>query len=296
MPDITNNKVQVITVSPSLAAPEVERLISFPVEQVMANIPGITEIRSFSRFGLSLVTLVFNDATSVYFARQQVAERLQQGRDQIPADAGNPQLGPVTTGLGEIFRYAIRPRKGYEGKYAPEALRTIQDWILRRQLLGTPGVADVSSFGGYLKQYEVAVNSDKLNSMQVSADEVFAALERNNQNTGGAYIEKGPNVLFIRSEGLLQNTRDIGNVFVKHTAGGIPVFVRDVAEVRIGHAVRYGAMCFNDEGEVAGAVVMMLKGGNSSEVIRRVKERIVQISIPSPKAWLSSLSWTGPGW
>lgn len=201
VPDITNNQVQVITVSPSLAAPEVERLITFPIEQATASVPGITEIRSFSRFGLSLVTIVFNDNTDVYWARQQVSERLQQVRSEIPADAGNPSLGPVTTGLGEIFQYAVRPEKGYEGKYTPEELRTIQDWIVRRQLLGTPGVADVSSFGGKLKQYEVAINSERLKSMGITIQDVFSALQQNNQNTGGAYIEKGPVVLYIRSAG-----------------------------------------------------------------------------------------------
>lgn len=283
VPDITNNQVQVITVSPSLAAPEVERLITFPIEQATANVPGIEEIRSFSRFGLSLVTIVFNDNTDVYWARQQVSERLQQVRTEIPADAGNPTLGPVTTGLGEIFQYAVRPKKGYEGKYTATELRTIQDWIIRRQLLGTPGVADVSSFGGNLKQYEVAVNSNRLKSMNVTVQDVFASLEKNNQNTGGAYIEKGPTVLYIRSEGLAKSIEDIGKIFVRHTSAGIPVYIKDVAEVRIGTAVRYGAMCFNDEGEVAGAIVMMLKGGNSSEVIKSVKEKITQIEKTLPE-------------
>ncbi len=283
VPDITNNQVQVITVSPSLAAPEVERLITFPIEQATASVPGIIEIRSFSRFGLSLVTIVFNDNTDVYWARQQVSERLQQVRSEIPADAGNPSLGPVTTGLGEIFQYAIRPKKGYESKFNATELRTIQDWIVRRQLLGTPGVADVSSFGGNLKQYEVAVNSERLKSMNVTIGDVFTALQQNNQNTGGAYIEKGPTVLYIRSEGLAKGIEDIGKIFVKHTAAGIPVYIKDVAEVRIGTAVRYGAMCFNDEGEVAGAIVMMLKGGNSSEVIKNVKERIKQIEKTLPE-------------
>ncbi|MBL7744883.1 MAG: CusA/CzcA family heavy metal efflux RND transporter [Chitinophagaceae bacterium] len=283
VPDITNNQVQVITVSPSLAAPEVERLITFPIEQATASVPGIIEIRSFSRFGLSLVTIVFNDNTDVYWARQQVSERLQQVRSEIPADAGNPALGPVTTGLGEIFQYAVRPKKGYESKYTPTELRTIQDWIVRRQLLGTPGVADVSSFGGNLKQYEVAVNSNRLKSMNVTVEDVFTALQQNNQNTGGAYIEKGPTVLYIRSEGLAKGIEDIGKIFVKHTEAGIPVYIKDVADVRIGSAVRYGAMCFNDEGEVAGAVVMMLKGSNSSAVIKSVKEKIKQIEKTLPE-------------
>lgn len=283
VPDITNNQVQVITVSPSLAAPEIERLITFPIEQATANIPGILEIRSFSRFGLSLVTIVFNDGTDVYWARQQVAERLQQVRSEIPPDAGNPFMGPVTTGLGEIFQYVVKPKKGYEGKYTAMELRTIQDWIVRRQLLGTPGVADVSSFGGQLKQFEVAINGERLKSMGVTIADVFDALRRNNQNTGGAYIEKGPTVLYIRSEGLTGSLADISKVFVKHTSSGIPVYIKDIAEVRIGAAVRYGAMCFNDEGEVAGAIVMMLKGGNSSQVIKSVKERMVQIEKTLPE-------------
>ncbi len=283
VPDITNNQVLVITVSPSLAAPEVERLITFPIEQSTASIPGIEEIRSFSRFGLSLVTIVFNDRTDVYWARQQVSERLQQVRTEIPADAGNPFLGPVTTGLGEIFQYVIKPKKGYESSYTPTELRTIQDWIVRRQLLGTPGVADVSSFGGNLKQYEVSVNSDRLKSMNVTMEELFSALQHNNQNTGGAYIEKGPTALYIRSEGLVRTLDDIGRIYIKQTANGIPVYIKDVAEVKIGSAVKYGAMCYNDKGEVAGAVVMMLKGSNSSEVIRNVKEKIKSIEKTLPE-------------
>lgn len=283
VPDITNNQVQVITVSPSLAAPEIERLITFPIEQANSNIPGLQEIRSFSRFGLSLVTIVFSDATDVYWARQQVSERLQQVRSMIPAEAGIPQLAPVTTGLGEIFQYTVRPKKGYEEKYTPLELRTIQDWIVRRQLLGTPGIADVSSFGGYLKQYEVSVNPAKLQSLHVTISDVFAALQQNNQNTGGSYIEKGPNILFIRTEGLARSTEDISNIIVKNTTTGMPVFVRDVAEVKIGHANRYGAMCYNDEGEVAGAVVMMLKGENSSKVIKAVKEQIKKIQKGLPE-------------
>jgi cobalt-zinc-cadmium resistance protein CzcA len=282
VPDITNNQVQVITISPSLAAPEIERLITFPIEQSASTIPGIQEIRSFSRFGLSLVTIVFSDATDVYWARQQVTERLQTVRSQIPTDAGNPELAPVTTGLGEIFQYAVRPKKGYEDKYNAMELRTIQDWIIRRYLLGTPGVADVSSFGGYLKQYEVSIQPAKLQSLNVTINDVFAALQQNNQNTGGSYIEKGPNIYFIRSEGLATSIDDISRIVVKNTSGGIPVLVRDIAEVKIGHANRYGAMCYNDQGEVAGAVVMMLKGENSSEVITAVKKRIAEIEKTLP--------------
>lgn len=283
VPDITNNQVQVITVTPALGAPDVERLITFPIEQACSNIPGLVEIRSFSRFGLSLVTIVFNDDTDVYWARQQISERLREVQPLIPPGVGTPTLAPVTTGLGEIYQYVVRPAKGYEGRYDIRELRTIQDWIVRRQLLGTKGVADVSSFGGALKQYEIAVNPNELKAYGLTIADVFTAIERSNQNTGGAYIEKGPSILYIRSEGLVQNLQDIENIVVKQTVNGVPVLVRNVANVRIGSAIRYGAMCYNDQGEVAGAVVMMLKGENSSAVVKRVKERIAQIQQTLPE-------------
>jgi len=283
LPDITSNQVQVITVTPTLASPEVERLITFPIEQACSNISGITEIRSISRFGLSVVTIVFDDATDVYWARQQVNERLFRVKDEIPREAGVPELAPVTTGLGEIYQYVVRPAKGYEQKYSLEDLRTIQDWIIRRQLLGTKGVADVSSFGGMLKQYEVAVKPDKLKSMGLTIRDIFDALEKNNQNSGGAYIEKGPSLLFIRTEGLASGVEDVEKIPVKVNPNGIPVYIRDVAEVRIGHAVRYGAMTYKDQGEVSGAVVLMLKGENASRVINRIKERMEKIKKTLPE-------------
>ena len=283
VPDITNNQVLVITNSPSLGAPDVERFITVPIEQATRNVPGTVEQRSFSRFGLSLVTIVFSDATDVYWARQQVSERLAQVRQQIPAGMGDPQLGPVTTGLGEIFQYAVRPKPGYEGKYDLNALRDIQDWFVRRQLLGTEGVADVSSFGGKVRQYEVTVNPERLKSFHLTIADVYKSLEANNQNAGGAYIEKGPNVLFIRTEGLAGTLEDIGNIVVRQTNGRMPVLVRDVAETRMGSAVRYGAMLFNDAGEVSGAVVMMLKGENSSKVIGNIKRKIKEIEKTLPE-------------
>jgi cobalt-zinc-cadmium resistance protein CzcA len=286
VPDITNNQVQVITVAPSFGATDIERLITFPIEQANNNIPGLKEIRSFSRFGLSLVTIVFDDATDVYWARQQVAERMQKVQTQIPQGIGTPELGPVSTGLGEIYQYVVRPKKGYEGKYNETDLRTIQDWIVRRQLLGVKGIAEVSSFGGKLKQYSIEVNPNKLLSYGITINDIFKALESNNQNTGGAYIEKGPTVLYIRSEGLVGNIDDIKNIAIKTTSGGTPLFIRDVADITIGSATRYGAMCYNDKGEVAGAVVMMLKGANSSEVIKNVKERIAQIQKTLPEGVL----------
>lgn len=282
VPDITNNQAQIITSSPSLAAQDIERLVTFPIEQTMATIPGIEEMRSFSRFGLSVVTVVFNDDIDIYWAREQINQRLTLARQQIPAAAGIPEMAPVTTGLGEIFQYTIQPQKGFEDKYNATELRTIQDWVVRRQLLGVEGVADVSSFGGLLKQYEIAIDPDKLRSANITIDEVFAALERNNQNTGGAYIDKNPNAWFIRSEGLVGTMADIEKVVIKNTPGGQPILIRNVAAVQMGHAVRYGALTRNDEGEAVGAVVLMLKGANSSKVIDKVKERIAQIEKTLP--------------
>ena len=283
VPDITNNQVQVITTAPALGATDIERLVTFPVEQANSNIHGLKEIRSFSRFGLSVVTLIFDDATDVYWARQQVQERLQNVKDQIPKDVGVPSMGPITTGLGEIYQYMVRPKKGYEGKYDEIELRTIQDWIVRRELLRVEGIADVSSFGGKLKQYEIAIDISKLNAHQVSVDDVFNAVEQNNQNTGGAYIEKNNSVLYIRTEGLLNSIEDLNQIAIKTTNDGVPLLVKDVAEVKIGHAIRYGGMTYNGKGEVAGAVVMMVKGGNSSQVIKDVKSKIEEIQKTLPE-------------
>ncbi|HMQ75468.1 MAG TPA: CusA/CzcA family heavy metal efflux RND transporter [Flavobacteriales bacterium] len=280
VPDITNNQVQVITVSPALGAGDIERLITFPIEQATRNVPGIIEQRSFSRFGLSVVTIVFDDATDVYWARQQVTERLTQLT--IPEHLGKPELGPVTTGLGEIYQYVVKPRPGYEGRYSPMELRTIQDWIVRRQLIGTEGVADVSSFGGLLKQVEIAVDPERLGAMGITLADVFDAVARNNANTGGAYIEKGPQLLFIRTEGLLEDMDGIRAIQVKVLPDHTPVLLRDVAEVRLGTATRYGALV-HDQEEATGAIVMMLKGANSSEVVRNVKERIAQIAKTLPE-------------
>lgn len=283
VPDITDNQVQIITVSPALGATDVERLVTFPVEQACANIPGLKNVRSFSRFGLSLVTIVFQDHVDLYWARQQISERLLQVRQTIPAGVGQPEMAPVTTGLGEIYQYVLRPEKGFEQKYGPMELRTLQDWVVRRQLLGTPGVADVSSFGGQLKQYEIKVKPEQLKAYDLTIADVFDALEANNENTGGAYIEKGPTVLYIRTEGLAQSLDDLEKIVVKVWEDGQPVLMRDVASVGFGYATRYGAMCYNDQGEVAGAVVMMLKGENSSAVIKRVKSKIAEIQKSLPE-------------
>ena len=283
VPDITDNQVQVITVTPSLGAPDVERLITFPIEQANSNIPGLKEIRSFSRFGLSLITIVFDDDVDIYWARQQVTERLKIAEDLIPKGIGMPQLAPVTTGLGEIYQYVLKPKHGYEAKYNATELRTIQDWIVKRQLISVKGVADVSSFGGQVKQYEIAINPNNLKSYGITINDLFTALEKNNENTGGAYIEKASTVLYIRAEGLIESIDDIKNIVIKNTDNGTPLLINDVAEVRIGNATRYGAITYNDEGEVAGAVVMMLKGNNSSRVIKDVKEKITQIQKTLPE-------------
>lgn len=283
LPDITSNQVQVITVSPTLAALEVERLITFPIEQASSNIPGIKEIRSISRFGLSVVTIVFEDDSDIYWCRQQVSERMSRVREEIPKEAGNPELAPVTTGLGEIYQYVVKPKKGYESQYDLTDLRTIQDWIIRRQLLGTPGVADVSSFGGKLKQYEVAIDPAKMRSVGITLNDVFFALEKNNENAGAAYIEKGPSLLFIRTEGLALNMEEIGAIFISKSASGTPIYIRDVADVRIGSPIRYGALTYQDQGEVSGAVVLMVKGENASQVIRQIEKKMKQIEKTLPE-------------
>lgn len=283
VPDITDNQVQVITVTPSLGAPDVERLITFPIEQANSNIPGLKEIRSFSRFGLSLITIVFEDNIDIYWARQQVTERLKIAERQIPKGVGSPELAPVTSGLGEIYQYVIKPKPGFEEQFSAIELRTIQDWIIRRQLIGVKGVADVSSFGGRVKQFEIAIDVNKLNALHITIQDIFSALEKNNENTGGGYIEKSSTVLYIRAEGLIGGIDDINKIVIKNIDNGNPLLIRDVAEVRIGNATRYGAITYNDEGEVAGGIVMMLKGDNSSRVIESVKDKIIQVNKTLPE-------------
>ena len=283
LPDITNNQVQILTKAPTLAAQEVEQFITYPVEKSMGNLPGLTEMRSFSRFGLSVITLVFNESTNIYFARQLIAEKLNEVQESIPANLGKPELAPVTTGLGEIYQYMIHPKKGSEDKYTAMDLRTLQDWIVSRQLYGIPGVAEITGFGGIKKQYEVAIEPARLKSFNISVPEIFNALEKNNQNTGGAYIDKKPNAYFIRGVGLMTSITDIENTVVKRSANGIPVLIKNVASVRLGSPPRYGALTYNGEKEVVGGIVLMTKGANSAEVAGRVKERMltIQKSLPA---------------
>ena len=280
-PDITNNQVQVITQAPSLGAQEVEQYITTPVEMALANIPRIEERRSISRSGLSVITLVFDDAADIYWARSQVSQVLETAAKELPKNT-DTEMGPIATGLGEIFHYTVRAKKGYEQKYSLTQLRTIQDWIVRKQLSGTPGVAEVSGWGGYVKQYEVAVDNDRLCANGITVGEIYAALERNNANTGGSYIEQNSAQYYIRGIGTVGSLADIANITVK-TVGSTPVRIGDVADVREGHATRFGAVTRNGEGEVVAGIAIMLKGENFQEVIRNVKERIAQIQRSLPE-------------
>lgn len=280
-PDITDNQVQVITQAPSLGAQEVEQYVTTPVEMALANIPRIQERRSISRSGLSVITLVFDDAADIYWARSQVSQVVEQLEKELPKNT-ETEMGPIATGLGEIYHYTIRAKEGYEHKYSLTQLRTMQDWIVRKQLSGTPGVAEVSGWGGYVKQYEVAINTDQLNASGVSVSEVFEALQRNNANTGGSYIEQNSNQYYIRGIGVVKNLEDVANITVK-TVDGTPVKVGDVAKVQLGHATRFGAVTRNGEGEVVAGIAIMLKGENFQEVIKNVKERINQIQKSLPE-------------
>ena len=280
-PDITDNQVQVITQAPSLGAQEVEQYVTTPVEMALANIPRIQERRSISRSGLSVITLVFDDAADIYWARSQVSQVVEQLGKELPKNT-ETEMGPIATGLGEIYHYTIRAKEGYEHRYSLTQLRTMQDWIVRKQLSGTPGVAEVSGWGGYVKQYEVAINTDQLNASGVSVSEVFDALQRNNANTGGSYIEENSNQYYIRGIGVVKNLEDVANITVK-TVDGTPVKVGDVAKVQLGHATRFGAVTRNGEGEVVAGIAIMLKGENFQEVIKNVKERINQIQKSLPE-------------
>lgn len=282
LPDITNNQVQIITISPTLAGQEVEQLVTFPIEQSIANVPGLEETRSISRFGLSVVTAVFREDLDVYFARQLIGERLREAAELIPEGVGRPELAPVSTGLGEVYQYILHPKEGSEDKYSAMDLRTMQDWIVARQLRGIPGVAEINSFGGLLKQYEVSVDPNRLKAMRISLADIFNALERNNENTGGAYIDKKPNAYFIRGVGLVTSLDDVREIVVRTSTTGVPILIRDVAEVKFGSAIRYGALTYNGEVDAVGGVLMMLKGENSNEVVKRIKEKIptIQNSLP----------------
>ena len=281
VPDVTNNQVQVLTSAPALSPLEIERQVSFPVETAIAGLPGVQEIRSLSRPGISVVTVVFSDSTDIYFARQLVFERLAQAREQIPPHIGSPEMGPISTGLGEIYQYELRAAQGSD--YDPTSLRTIQDWDVRRQLVNVPGLAEVNNFGGFKKQYQVRVDPAKLQSYGLSLREVLESVTRNNANVGGAYIEHAGEQYLLRGIGLAQSTTDIAYIVVKTGPEGIPIYVGDLAEVVEGAAVRQGATIADGKGEIVAGIAMMLKGENSRTVVERVKQRIAEIQKTLPK-------------
>ena len=282
VPDVTNNQVQVITTSRNLSTEDMEQFITYPVELEMANLPGVLEIRSISRFGLSVVTIVFEEDMGMYLPRQLIAEKIQSAADKIPEGFGTPEMGPITTGLGEIYQYVLDVDPEHKDKYSLTDLRTIQDWIIKRQLSGIPGVVEVNTWGGNLKQYEVAINTNKLNAMGITAGEIYTALEKNNSISGGGYIEKTNQAYFIRGEGLVKSLEDIGNIVVKNQ-DGLPIYIKDIAKVQFGSALRFGAITGNGEGEKVLGQVMMIKGGDSNKVIKAVQARVEEISESLPE-------------
>ncbi|MBX7109630.1 MAG: CusA/CzcA family heavy metal efflux RND transporter [Chitinophagales bacterium] len=282
VPDITNNQVQVMTLAPTLGAQEVEQFITVPIELSLGNIPHVIEKRSISRSGISVITIVFKDATDIFWARQQISERLKEAEEQIPKGMATPMLAPITTGLGEIYHYVIHAKPGFENKYSATDLRTMQDWIVKRQLSGTEGLAEVSGWGGFVKTYEIAIDNDKINALNITIPEIYHALEVNNENTGGSYIEQYGNAYFIRGLGLVKSLEDIEKIVVK-TVNDVPLLIRDIAIVQFGATTRMGAITRNGEGEAVAGVTLMLKGENFSKVISHVKERMVQIQKSLPE-------------
>jgi cobalt-zinc-cadmium resistance protein CzcA len=282
VPDITNNQVQVITTSGNLSTQDVEQFLTYPVELEMANLPGVIEIRSISKFGLSVVTIVFEDNIGSYLPRQLIAEKIKSASANIPEGFGTPEMGPITTGLGEIYQYILDTEPGYEDRYSPMEMRTIQDWVVKRQLSGIPGVVEVNTWGGFLKQYEIAINPDHLKSLNITLLEVFEALEKNNSVAGGAYIEKQSKSYFIRGDGMVKSVEDINSIVVKNNSG-VPILISDIAEVRFGHANRYGAITANGEGEKVLGQIMMLKDANSKKVINEVKKRVAEVQKGLPE-------------
>jgi heavy metal efflux system protein len=282
VPDITNNQVQIITLAPALGAQEVEKFITAPLEMSFAYIPKQLEIRSISRSGLSVITIVFEDDADLYLARQLVSEQLIRAKEMIPADIGLPELAPITTGLGEIYQYVLEVAPAYKDKYTLAELRTIQDWVVKKQMMGIQGVAEISSYGGLVKQYEVSIDPERLKALDISLSDVFKALSVNNENAGASYIEKNRNAYFIRSEGMVENLDDIRNIVVS-SDGVTPLLIEDIGTVKFGSGIRYGALTKNGEGEVVGGVVLMLKGENSEQVIKRVEKRVEVIQKALPK-------------
>ena len=282
VPDITNNQVQIITQAPNLGTEDIEQFVTYPVEVAVANLPEVTEIRSISRFGLSVVTIVFSDDLDTYLPRQLVSEKLTEIKANIPEGFGTPFMGPISTGLGEIYQYTLEVAPEFKNKYDATELRTIQDWIIRRQMAMVPGVVEVNAFGGNAKQYEVSIDPNELKAIGLTINDVYEALENNNQNTGGAYIEKNHQANFIRGEGLARSLDDIKNIVVANK-GGIPITVKDIGTVQFGTATRYGALTKNGEGEAVGGMILMLKGASTDEVIKNVTTRVAEIQKSLPE-------------
>ena len=282
VPDITNNQVQIVTVSPTLAPQEVEQLITMPIEPAMSNIMNVTEIRSVSRFGLSLVTVVFKESVPTLEARQLINEQIQTVAGDIPEELGTPELMPITTGLGEIYQYVLKVDDAHKDNYDAMELRTIQDWIVKRQLSGIPGIVEINSFGGYLKQYEIAIDPDAMAALQITIGDVFEALSNNNQNTGGSYIEKKDRAYYIRSEGMISSLKDIGKIVVTNR-GGMPVHISDIGDVDFGAPKRFGAMTMDGDGECVGGIAMMLKGANANVVTKTLEERVAKVQKMLPE-------------
>ncbi|HOK38682.1 MAG TPA: CusA/CzcA family heavy metal efflux RND transporter [Bacteroidales bacterium] len=282
VPDITNNQIQVITTSSNLSTQEIEQFITMPIEMELSNLPGVKEIRSISKFGISVVTVVFEENLGTYLPRQLIAEKIKTASANIPENYGSPEMGPITTGLGEIYQYIVDVKPEYKDKYTTMDLRTIQDWIIKRRLSGINGVVEINSWGGYLKQYEVSVIPSKLKSLDISLMEVFNALENNNEITGASYIEKTNQSYFIRGDGQAKSLEDIENIVVKNNAG-TPILIKDIANVKFGYANRFGAITANGKGETVLGQIMMLKDANSKEVINEVKKRIAEIQNDLPE-------------
>jgi cobalt-zinc-cadmium resistance protein CzcA len=282
VPDVTNNQVQVITTSQNLSTEDIEQYITAPVELEMANLPGVVEIRSISKFGISVVTIVFEENMGTYLPRQLIAEKIKSASEKIPDGFGIPEMGPITTGLGEIYQYTLEVKPEYADLYTIMDLRTIQDWTVKRYLSGISSVVEINTWGGYLKQYEVAVNSATLKAMNISITDLFTALEKNNSIAGGGYIEKANESYFIRGEGKVGNLDDIKSIVVK-TTNGIPIYVKDIAEVQFGHANRFGAVTGNGQGEKVMGQIMMLKNANSKQVLHDVKERVAELQKKMPQ-------------
>ncbi len=282
VPDITNNQVQIITSSPTLSAIEIERFITYPVEISMRSIPDIIELRSISKFGISVATIVFEDDVDIYFARNLVFQKLKEAEENIPEGLGKPEMAPLSTGLGEIYQYIVRPENPNDTTFSNMELRTIQDWIIKRQLLGTNGVAEINSFGGFEKQYQVLINPDALRGYNLTIRDVFEAVVNNNSNVGGSYIEKYAEQYSIRGIGLVENIEDIQNIVVR-SEDGIPIYLKQISDIVYGKGIRVGAVTQDGKGEVVAGIVMMLKGSNSRQVAQNVHEKIEGIKPSLPK-------------